>query len=504
MTITTIDAMILDRLHAILDEDGAVLTNKSSRFNRARVPAPFPVHRWEEFIPDVVVLPRTTEHVAQIVRLANEFAIPIVPRAGGTGLADGAVPMRGGIVVDIKRMDQIKEIDLVNNTVTVGPGINMQTLNRSLKPHGVIYPDDPASYACALVGGRIGTSGLSLLGARYGHTRDLVISFEIVTPTGEVIEVGDGGGRKIRKSSTGYHLKHLFMGHQGTLGIVTEATLELVPRAEAEFAAFFLFEDYDTAYRTFANLAKSGLATLGGVMMFDPEKVDYLRRDDEAYIIQPEWVKAVCAASLFGTKIEVEAAAPKVMELGRSLGGRYIGDEIASGDWAARHDRYANPLHGRDKNGNVTPMSWHCEDAAIPYSEVPAVLRKWHTIARKYCDQYDIFDDWGAFQYTNGAHKPWADVLVEIDMGLWEDRMDEESWQAFVSLKREIAQVAIDHGGSMSSCHGATRAGDAELVPTEMGASWEVMKTIKRALDPNNVMNPGKQSLDEAYRKVTR
>jgi glycolate oxidase len=503
MTAISIEDEVVQRLEAILNEPGAVLTNKSSRYNRARVPAPFPVHRWEEFVPDVVVLPRTAEQVSQIVKLANEFKIPVVPRAGGTGLADGAVPMRGGIVVDIKRMDQIKEIDLVNNTVTVGPGINMQTLNRSLKKHGVIYPDDPASYACALVGGRIGTSGLSLLGARYGHTRDLVISFEIVTPTGDIIEVGEGGGRKVRKSSTGYHLKHLFMGHQGTLGIVTEATLELVPRAEAEFAAFFLFEDYETAYKTFALITKSGLATLGGVMMFDPEKVAYLRRDDEAYIIQPDWVKAVCAASLFGTKVEVEAGLKKVMELGRSLGGRYIGDEIASGDWAARHDRYANPLHGRDKDGKVVPMSWHCEDAAIPYSEVPAVLRKWHVIAKKYVDQYDIFDDWGAFQYTNAAHKPWGDVLVEIDMGLWEDRMDEESWQAFVSLKREIALVAIEHGGSMSACHGATRAGDAELVPTEMGASWEVMKTIKRALDPNNIMNPGKQSLDEAYLEVT-
>ena len=499
MTTMTIADEVIERLHQILDEDGAVLVDRSSRFNRARVPAPFPVHRWEEFLPDVVVLPRTAEQVSRIVQLANEYRVPVVPRAGGTGLADGAVPLRGGILVDVKRMDQIKEIDLGNNTVTVGPGIIMQTLNRSLKPHGVMYPDDPASYACSLVGGRIGTSGLSLLGSRYGHTRDLVISFQIVLPTGEIIEVGEGGGRKVRKSSTGYHLKHLFMGHQGTLGIVTEATLELVPRAETEFAAFFLFEDFDGAYRTFSKLAKSGIATLAGVMLFDPEKVEYLRRDDEAYIIQPDWVKAVCAVSLFGRRAEVEPASKIVMELGRSLGGRYIGDEIASGDWAARHDRYANPLHGRDRDGQVVPMSWHCEDAAIPYSEVPEVLRKWHAIAARYVAEYDIFDDWGCCGYTNGAHKPWGDVLLEIDMGLWEDRMDEPSWQAFVSLKSEIAQVAIDHGGSMSSCHGTTRAGDAELVPVEMGASWEVMKRIKRALDPLNIMNPGKQSLDEAY-----
>ena len=227
-----------------------MLTNISSRANRARVPAPFAVHRWAEFTPAAVVLPRTAEQISEVVKLANRYRIPVVPRAGGTGLNDGAVPLRGGIVVDIKRMNEIKEIDLIDRTVTVGPGISMMKLNEALKKYDVFYPDTPASYPCSLVGGRIGTSGFSLLSSRWGHTRDVVISFEMVLPTGEIIRVGDGGGRKIRKSSTGYHLKHLFMGHQGTLGIVTEATLELAPKAEAEFAAFFAFGDYLKAHRT--------------------------------------------------------------------------------------------------------------------------------------------------------------------------------------------------------------------------------------------------------------
>lgn len=489
---------VVDELRRIVGEDG-VLTSVTSRLNRSRVPAPFPAFKWAEFMPDVVVLPRTAEQVSEVVKLANRQRIPVVPRAGGTGLADGAVPLRHGIVVDVKRMDEIKEVDLVNHTVTVGPGINMQTLNRRIAEHGVTFPDDPASYACALVGGRIGTSGFSLLGGRYGHTRDLVLSFQIVLPTGEIVEVGDGGGRKIPKSSTGFHLKHLFMGHQGTLGIVTEATLDLVPKAEVEFAAFFLFEDFETAYRTHQRFTESGLATLTGVMLFDDEKVAYLRRDDEAYIEQPAWVKAVCAVSLYGCRAEVEPASRVCMEIGRSLGGKYIGDEIASGDWSARHDRYANPLHGRDRNGQVVPMSWHCEDAAIPFSELPEVRRKWHAIARRYMDRYDLFDDWGMFAYTLGAHRPWGAVLAEIDMGLREDLLDEEGWQAFVSLKHEIAQVALEHGGSLTACHGATREGDATLVPVEMGSGWEVMKTLKRAFDPRNIMNPGKQCLDEAY-----
>jgi glycolate oxidase len=187
------------------------------------------------------------------------------------------------------------------------------------------------------------------------------------------------------------------------------------------------------------------------------------------------------------------------MELGRSAGGKYVGDEISWGDWASRHDRYATPLHGRLPSGEVAPMCWHCEDAALNYSELPSVREEWHSIVQRYIDEYGIFDDWGMFAYTNGAYKPWGDYLVEIDVGIWEEKLNDETWAGWVKLKREIAEVSLRHGGSITACHGATRVGDAELVPTEMGSAWEVVKRVKRALDPNNIMNPGKQMLDQAY-----
>ena len=328
------------------------------------------------------------------------------------------MPLRGGILVDVKLMNRIHEVDLVDRTVTVGPGINMLKLNEELRPHGVFYPDDPASYPCSLVGGRIGTGGWSLLGSRFGHTRDLVISMEVVLPTGDVVEIGEGGGRKLRKSSTAFNLKQLFTGHQGTLGICTEATLELVPRPELEFAAFFAYEDYLSAYRATAGLTRSGLATLAGVVLFDEWKIAYLRRDDEAYIPQPDSVRAVVAVAMYGSRAEVEPASKIVMDLGRREGGRYLGDEISAGDWASRHDRYATPLHGRATDGQAVMMSWHCEDAALNYSVLPQVREEWHAIVARYRERYGIFDDWGMFAYTSGPHKPWADYLVEIDVGI--------------------------------------------------------------------------------------
>lgn len=498
-TIRSITDALHDELVGIVGAEN-VLVDKPARYNRTRVPSPFAIHRWNDHLPDVVVLPATTEEVSEIVKLANRTRTPIVPRAAGTGLADGAVPLRHGILLDVKRMNRIRDLDLVNHTVTVQPGVNMLKLNEYLRPHGVFYPDNPASYPCSMVGGRIGTSGWSLIGARYGHTKDLVLSLEVVLPTGEVIEVGAGGGRKLRKSSTAFTLKELFFGHQGTLGIATEATLDLVPRPEAEFAAFFAYPDYDTAYRSCGALSKSGLATLAGVVLFDEWKLNYLRRDDEAYIEQPADVVCVNAVALYGTEAEVVPAARRVMEIGCDTGGRYLGDEVSQGDWAARHDRYAIPLHGRLRSsGQVVPMSWHCEDAAINYSELPAVREKWHAIVDRYIDEWGIFDDWGMFAYTNGSHSPYGDYLVEIDVGIWEQELDADSWEAWCRCKKEIAAVAIEHGGSITACHGATREGEVDLLPDELGPTFEVMKKIKRLLDPNHVMNPGKYLFDTAY-----
>src|SRR5215207_2783465 len=498
MAATTLPDTLIDELVAICGED-RVFTGRSALYNRARVPSPFPAHRWEEFIPQAVVLPISAEQISEVVKLANRERIPVVPRAGGTGLTDGAVPLRHGILVDVKLMNRILEVDVEDRTVTVQPGINMLKLSEELRQHGFIYPDNPASYPCSLVGGRIGTSGWSLIGGRYGHTRDLVISFEMVLPTGERIRVGDGGGRKVRKSSSGYQLKHLFMGHQGTLGIVTEATLELVKRPEAEFSAFYAYPAYLDAWKATGDFARSGAATLAGVVLFDEWKLAYLRRDDEAYIPQPEGVKGVVALAMYGNEDEVRASAKRMLKIGKASGGQYLGDEISQGDWASRHDRYATPLHGRLRDGQVVPMSWHCEDAALNYSVLPKVREEWHAIVDRYIDEYGIFDDWGMFAYTSSAYKPWGDYLVEIDVGIWEQKFNEENWRAWVNLKREIAEVSLKYGGSITSCHGATREGDAELVPQEMGNAWEVVKRIKRALDPNNVMNPGKQSLDETY-----
>ena len=214
-------------------------------------------------------------------------------------------------------------------------------------------------------------------------------------------------------------------------------------------------------------------------------------------------MKAVVATALYGTSDEVRPAARRLLRIGLESGGAYLGDEISQGDWASRHDRYATPLHGRLAGGQVVPMSWHCEDAAVNWSKLPRVREEWHAIVERLSDRHPIFDDWGMFAYTNGAYKTWGDYLTEIDVGIWEQELDDESWAAWVQAKRDIAEVTVRHGGSISACHGACRAGEVDLVPLELGGQFDVMKKIKRALDPLNVMNPGKYLLDRAYEEET-
>ena len=222
------------------------------------------------------------------------------------------------------------------------------------------------------------------------------------------------------------------------------------------------------------------MATFAGAVLFDEHKVAYLRRDDEAYIPQPADVRALVCAVMYGYDDEVRVGGKRLFRIAREHGARYLGDEISEGDWAARHDRYATPLHGRTKDGQVIPMSWHCEDAAIPYSNVPAVTKAWHEIVADLRRRTDVFDDWGMFAYTSAD--TGVDYLTEIDVGIWEQRLDDAAWAAWVDAKRQIAAVALANDGSISACHGSCREGEVDLVPA--GAGPRLRRDARRQAVP--------------------
>ena len=179
-----------------------------------------------------------------------------------------------------------------------------------------------------------------------------------------------------------------------------------------------------------------------------------------------------------------------------SLGGKYLGDEISAGDWASRHDRYAIPLHGRRKDGQAVLMSWHCEDAALNYSVLPQVREEWHAIVARYRERYDIFDDWGMFAYTNGAYKPWATTWSRSTSASGSSASTRSPGQAWVACKREISEVSLRHGGSITACHGATPGGRRRARPTGDG-----QRVARRQADQAGT---GPQQRDEPGQAVPR
>ncbi len=297
------------------------------------------------------------------------------------------------------------------------------------------------------------------------------------------MHVGDGIGRKISKSSSGYQLKHLFMGHQGTLGIATRATLKLYPKPEAELSPFWAFDNYDDAYRCTGALARAGVATFAGAVLFDEYKVAYLRRDDEAYIPQPADVRALVCAVMYGYEDEVraggQAAVPdregarRPLPRRRDLRGRLGG--------AARPLRHpaARPDQGRPGGADELALRGRRDQLHQRAGRHQGLARD----RRRPAAATDVFDDWGMFAYTSAD--TGVDYLTEIDVGIWEQQTRRRGVGAVGARpSARSPPPRCDHGGSISACHGSCREGEVDLVPDELGRGFEVMLDVKRTLDP--------------------
>ncbi|MEM2933873.1 MAG: FAD-binding protein, partial [Methanocellales archaeon] len=204
---------------------------------------------------DYVVIPLSTEEIVKIVKLANEYKIPIVPRGGGSGLTGGAVPIKGGIVLDMRRMNRILEIDIENLQVLVEPGVILDNLNAALKKYNFFFPPDPASSDTCTIGGVISNNASGMRSIKYGICRDYVLDLEVVTPDGEVINTGS----KALVSSSGYDLTRLFVGSEGTLGIITKARLKILPLPEASARVIAYFDDIEKAGNAVVKTLSSGI-----------------------------------------------------------------------------------------------------------------------------------------------------------------------------------------------------------------------------------------------------
>ncbi|MEW6672700.1 MAG: FAD-linked oxidase C-terminal domain-containing protein [Thermodesulfobacteriota bacterium] len=412
----------------------------------------------------------TAEQVSEILKLANRERIPVIPRGGGTGLTGMAVPAKGGIVLDLNHMNKIVKISIEDRLAIVQPGVVYADLEKALAVHGFFFPPDPASGKVSTLGGNVGTNAGGVKGAKYGTTRDYVLGLQIVLPDGRIMRTGS----KTMKSVSGYDLTKIFVGSEGTLGVITEITLKINPKTTAASTAMATFDDLGDAGRAVSEIMYSGII---------PSVLEIMGRDLIMAINQntdlnlPE-VDAILLAETDGyTQAETEYQIKKVIDVFKKNHAGQIKEAKTALEaaklWAARKSAY----------GVLARMKTHfvLEDVTVPMSKIADLLKGIKAISVK----HDI---------TIAAYGHAGDGNLHPQILFDGYNPDEVKRQEAASA--EIFELAIALNGTLSGEHGIGMQKAPFMTMEHDAAAMDVMRSIKKMLDPNNILNPGKMALE--------
>ncbi len=416
-------------------------------------------------LPLAVALPETTAEVSALVRLAAEHRVPVVPRGAGSGLSGGAAGIEGGLTIALTRMNRVLEIDRANLVVVTQPGILNAELKAKVAAEGLFYAPDPASYEICSIGGNLGTNAGGLCCVKYGQTRDSVLGLEVVLADGRVIRTG---GRNV-KDVAGYALTHLFVGSQGTLGIVTEATLRLhvAPPPRSTMLAFF--PSLPAAGEAVAAIIGAGLHPVT-LELLDHETILAvddafslgLERDAAAMLLVESDLPAAAAAA------ELAAAVAACEGAGASSVVR--AEDPTEADWLRQGRRLA--LRALERQGTV-----RMEDVGVPRGRVPELLVAIQAAADRHGVRVATFGHAG-----DGNVHP--NFIFAHD--------DPRAAELTETVRNEIFAAAIALGGTVTAEHGIGLSRRAALVDQVGPDVVGVMRAIKLALDPLGILNPGR------------
>lgn len=427
-------------------------------------------------MPDAVVSPRNKEEVSQVVKICNEYKIPIVPRGSGTNLCAGTCPTEGGIVLLFKHMNKILEIDEENLTVTVQPGVITLDMINAVEAKGLFYPPDPSSMKISTIGGNLNENSGGLRGLKYGVTRDYVMGLEAVLANGDIIRTGG----KLAKDVAGYDFTRLFVGSEGTLGIITEATLKLVPMPETKQTMLALYQDIESAAKSVSKIIASKII---------PTTLEFLDQptlkvvEDFARIGLPTDVKAVLLIEQDGPLEVVQRDMAKIAEVctEQNAVSVQVAQTEAEADALRTARRSALSALARLKPTTIL------EDATVPRSEIARMVNAINEIALKYNLNICTFGHAG-----DGNLHPTCPT----------DSRDHDEMERVEKAFAEIFEKSIEFGGTITGEHGVgvMKAPYLELKLGKQGIA--AMKAVKDALDPNNIMNPGKIFAKDSRKRV--
>ena len=419
----------------------------------------------EGSLPDAVVRAETTAEVAAVLAEANERGVPVTPRSGGSSLEGNPIPVAGGIVLDTFAMDSL-DVRPADLQAVVGPGIVYDDLNEALGSYGLRFPPGISSGDVATVGGMVANNASGFNAVRYGETRDHVLRLEVVLPDGRIVECG----RDVIKTSSGYSLKDLFVGSEGTLGVVTEATLSLTGIPERKHAALVTFPDRRSATCAVADCIRYGVnpAAIEFVDSLSIELLNEYRRD----VSLPEAPTLILELHANNDGIEADAAFARDIceEHGAETWTEATEGEMAD-VWQARRD--ALPAARAYREGwDVAVVG----DVVVPISKYPDIVE---TVADA-SDDLDLLTPCVGHAGDGNLHYT---PLVDLD--------DEAAVERAMALNDRVVRAAIDMGGTATGEHGVG-IGKRKFLAREHGAAVDVMAAIKETIDPNGIMNPGK------------
>ena len=420
--------------------------------------------------PEAAVWPASTEHVSRILIIANKHCFPVIPRGAGTGLAGAAVPVNGGLVLDMCRMNRILDIRIADRLAVVQPGVVYNDLKKALAPYGFFFPPDPASGNVCTLGGNVATNAGGIRGAKYGVTRDYVMKLEVVLPNGLVMQTGSN----CMKSASGYDLTRLFVGSEGTLGIITEITLKINPKPTAFKTGLALFSSLRDAGRAVSDIMHSGIIP-SVLEVLDENTIKVLQ--DHNSVNLPDVTAIILVETDGYTRAETSFQMEKVIEIFRknSAADIQIADSIEEADELWRIRKSISSIVAQIRPNNVS------EDVAVPISMVPNLLTGISKIVRNHGLPFVVFGHAG-----DGNLHP----------KIMYDRSDPDQVKRLRKVVAEIFKLTCDLGGTLSGEHGIGLAKAPYITLEHDQTAIDVMHDIKRLFDPNNILNPGKMGLE--------
>jgi glycolate oxidase len=420
----------------------------------------------EKFPPEAVVFPKSTGEVVEIMKLANEFRFPVTARGGGVGYTGGAVPIEGGIVLGTDRMNRILEINVDDLYIVCQPGLTTFAVQQAAARHNLIFPPDPASYKDSFIGGNIAENAGGMRTPKYGVTKHYVLGLEVVTATGEVIRTGG----KTVKNVVGFDLTGLICGSEGMLGIITEATLKLLPAPEATATVRASFPTMKAACDCLTKFTPEGLLPMA-MEVIDKACVAAIE-ENFAFGLSPE-AGAVLLVAVDGSREQVEQDAAKIVRILQENKGFDVLRSATKDEedklWDVR--RAISP--SLMKYGNLKIN----EDVVVPRSRVPELVSRIEEIGKR----NNTF-------VANFGHAGDGNIHVNFVL----DRRDADAVKRARQCVKETFALAIELGGSISGEHGIGYVKAAYLGMAIDSPTLQIMKKIKQVFDPNGILNPGK------------